>query len=333
MKKAIMFGLFILLLSPVTASAETATSTTATSDEVQQKTKVESTEETSEETLASTAESAVESTESTTESTEQEDIDIEKEKDDAISDLEEKTGVKSVPKDEVPDLTTASGIREFLLENPNYDVTKKELKNYTDDQLMNAMTVFDRYNDDFCGMDMGAYVNILRGLYQNHTLSWEKISEQLSFAPESFGTISELISHLDELQTYISVLYPADSSFIAINPISNDELTDIINYCEPIEEKMIATDGSAFPGRIARIVSAVEHGYATTATNASATDGSGTAQGKSSPEGKTPQSSDKSGLPQTGEKRTFFLSALGAVVLLGVAFVFIKRRNAGKRKH
>lgn len=81
--------------------------------------------------------------------------------------------------------TTAEGIRAILLQH-EYEMTESELSGYSDNQLLTTMTLFERYNYDIIGMDMGSYIRVLRGLYSDKSLSWESISKQLSFVPKNF---------------------------------------------------------------------------------------------------------------------------------------------------
>lgn len=221
-------------------------------------------------------------------------------------------------------------------------LSPSEVDGYTDQQLLNAMTLCQRIGTDTYGLDVGGYARILQALYKDKTLSWSKIENILNYNPSDYKNAIEMVDQIDSLQAYLAAVYPSNSSFMAIRQMSNQELTNVLTYISPIQEKMIAADGDFFPGIIAWIsrYSAkddVRNGAAgtnsttETTTTSESTTATSTTQ---SAENKTPASSDndkkedKGGfLPKTGEERRTWLTVAGVLILVIIAFVMIRRNR------
>lgn len=229
-------------------------------------------------------------------------------------------------------LSNAESIRKALLKD-DYGITEKQLKSYSDEQLMDAATLFKRYNQDLSGMDLSAFVRLLNALYQDKTLNVDKCLAQLSFNPESFGSFSALTDSIEDLQTYLKTLYPSNSSFFSIKELSNEELTDLLKNIQMYEEQAKADGHSLDGGKIAWISYAINHPDFVTDTDKDKTDSKDKDKTKDSAT-KTSDSSDKKeetkkgGLfPQTGEKRGLTFGLLGVVIILAVVGFYFWNRS------
>ncbi|MBP2100420.1 LPXTG cell wall anchor domain-containing protein [Enterococcus rivorum] len=250
-------------------------------------------------------------------------VDAETTASDAITFVEGKIG--EVKKENLSQVDFSSGqsIREGLLSD-DYGITKNELDLLTNEQLVNAMTLFNRYNDDMIGMDVGAYVRVLKALYIDQTISWDKVSKELSFIPNSFSNFSEMIDHVDELQAYLKALYPKNSSFIAAAPMSNDELIAVLKQLNEIG------DGPFGGGRILNIISRIDKGLPKDTSTSSSIATSTEAKSSVSTTNSTQVDSKKKDgdLPKTGEEKAkMAVTIIGVVLVLGVIVLLIVRRN------
>ncbi len=220
----------------------------------------------------------------------------------------------------------AGKIREELLTG-SYGITKDQLDKYTDDQLEQTMTLFTRYNYDVTGMDYGSYVRLLSTLYVDKTVNVNDALTQLSFDPGSFNSFSEMIPQVDKLQKYLSVLYPANSSFIPGVTLTNDQLIAKLNKLQKMEDELKAS-GQTMPfGRIAGLLQAdIDEG---TGTSSSTTETKTTTSESNKKDKVTPtSSSDKTGgfLPKTGEEQaSSVLVTLGLFTVLGTGFILRKK--------
>lgn len=244
---------------------------------------------------------------------------------DAVTFAENKFGiVKDAPVSKT-DFSSAESIREILLSD-DYGITKKELDLFTNEQLLNTMTLFDRYNEDIWGMDLGAYVRLLNAMYTDHTISWEKASKMLSFVPKSFNSFSEMISHVEELQNYLQALYPKNSSFINTKTISNDELISVLKELNAIG------NGPFGGGRILNIIGMIDArgtNESSSSTSTSQTEAPAASTATSSPVD-TPKKDGN--LPKTGEARAKLAVTIGGIlIILGVIIFFFIRKNKNKK--
>lgn len=337
--KRTFFALALLLLFPLGVKAETETSTTAEQSPA-------TTEQAAPANVQSSDSATVESNasgESSTAPSNNSDVkDIEKAKDDTVDQIEKETGVKK-SSDPVGNEQDPAKIREMLKDDSMKSIlSPSEVDGYTDQQLLNAMTLCQRIGTDTYGLDVGGYARILQALYKDKTLSWSKIENILNYNPSDYKNAIEMVDQIDSLQAYLAAVYPSNSSFMAIRQMSNQELTNVLTYISPIQEKMIAADGDFFPGIIAWIsrYSAkddVRNGAAGTSstTETTTTSESTTATSTTqSAENKTPASSDndkkedKGGfLPKTGEERRTWLTVAGVLILVIIAFVMIRRNR------
>lgn len=240
---------------------------------------------------------------------------------DALSFVEDKIGVVTTESLSQVDFSSGESIREGVLSD-DYGITKSELDLLTNEQLVNAMTLFSRYNEDINGMDIGAYVRTLKALYVDRTISWDKVSKELSFVPNSFSNFTDMISHVDELQAYLQALYPKNSSFIVADPMTNDELIAVLKHLNEIG------DGPFGGGRILNIISRIDKGLpqdSATSTSTSSTEKKTVATTSST----QADAKKKDGnLPKTGEEKAKrAVTIAGIVIVLSVIILLIVRRN------
>lgn len=237
-------------------------------------------------------------------------------------------------------LSNAESIRKALLKD-DYGITEKQLKSYSDEQLMDAATLFKRYNQDLSGMDLGAFVRLLNALYQDKTLNVDKCLAQLSFNPESFGSFSALTDSIEDLQTYLKTLYPSNSSFFSIKELSNEELTDLLKNIQMYEEQAKADGHSLDGGKIAWISYAINHPDFVSDTDKDKTDKTDSKDKDKTKDSATKISdssdkkeADKKGglFPQTGEKRGLTFGILGVVIILAVVGFYFWNRSKKTKK-
>lgn len=221
-------------------------------------------------------------------------------------------------------------------------ISSSEVDDYTDQQLLNAMTVCVRISTDTYGLDVGGYARILQALYKDNTLSWDKIQNILNYNPSNYTNAIEMADQIDSLQAYLAALYPSNSSFMPIRQMSNQELTNVLKHISPIQEKMIGTDGDFFPGIIAWIAryskdDAIRNGTAANTTT-STTEESTTASTTQSAENKAPvkmilTKRRQRRLPtKTGEERRTWLTVAGVIILALIAFIMIRRNRKNKNQ-
>lgn len=337
--KKIFFALSLLILFPIGVNAETESSTTADNAPVA------ATEQTTPAETQSSDSATVESS-STTESTtavptENSEVkDIQQAKDDTIEQIEKETGVKKSD-DPIGSEHDPAKLREMLKEDSmKIIITPGEVDGYSDQQLLNAMTLCERISTDTYGLDVGGYARILQALYKDKTLSWDKIENIMSYNPNNYTNALEMIDQIDSLQAYLAALYPSNSSFMPIRQMSNQELTNVLKYISPIQEKMIGTEGDFFPGIIAWISrysekDDVRNGVTgSSTTDTSTTQSSTTTSTTQSAENKAPANNDnnkkedKGGfLPKTGEERRTWLTVAGVIILALIAVIMIRRNR------
>lgn len=221
------------------------------------------------------------------------------------------------------DFSSGDSIRDGLLSD-NYGITKDQVDRLTNEQLVNGMTLFNRYQQDIIGMDVSSYARLLKALYIDQTLSWEKASEQLSFDPNRFNNFAEMISYIDELQAYLQALYPENSSFFATDSLTNDELIQILNQLNEIGA------GPFGGGRIANIISRMDKAIPKE-NNASVTSSSKEQKAETINTSSAKSKKKDGNLPQTGEQRAkMAVMVLGILLVIGVILLFIVRRKKKK---
>ncbi|OJG70381.1 LPXTG-domain-containing protein cell wall anchor domain [Enterococcus phoeniculicola] len=333
MKKYLLASTLILLF-PLTAIADTEVGSTTESL-----------------TVNSTEQSALvsENTENTdseistnvTEETSSEAIDASKEKESVQSKVEE-----TIEKSETPDALTSdedpSQIREALkADYMSTILSPEEVDSYTDQQLLNAMTFVNRVNYDVYSLDISGYAHALQALYKDHTLSWDKIEQAMTYNPNDFKNALDMIPTISQLQNYLDALYPSTSSFIAIPKLSDEELTNILTHISPIQKEIVEKDGTLFPGIIAWIMtfsedqSVLAGGTATSTTSTTSSQESSSEVTSSSEKEKAevPATSEstptkKTGfLPKTGEQRKVWLTVIGGIILVIVLFILIRKKK------
>ena len=121
---------------------------------------------------------------------------------------------------------------------------------------------------------------------------------------------------------------------------SPQELTNVLKYISPIQEKMLGTEGDFFPGIIAWISRYAEKddvrngATSSSTTEISTTESSTTTSTTQSAENNAPakndndKKDDKGGfLPKTGEERRTWLTVAGVIILVIIAFIMIRRNR------
>lgn len=317
--------LAILLMGPnVYAAEETATSVTTTLEVLETSNSNESMT-----TNSSSTEASEVSTDTTIEA---------KEVGEAIKNgIEEQTGIPAAADNKAVN-QNVSEIRNELATG-QYNISVEQLASYTDEQLEDALQIFTRVNQDFYGMDLGAYVRLLTALYQDKTVNVAAANAALSFDPTSLS-LAELKTQVADLQNYLQNLYPANSSFIPIRQLSNDELVAILNFVTPLQEKMLTEEGRFFPGIVAWIARYASEGIPQArgdlakpvATNTTETTNNSSNQDTSSKETATTKTTDSTKaatgiLPKMGDKPMFYLSFVGLLVVIIVAIIFYRRKK------
>lgn len=333
--KKLFFALSLFILFPISANAETESSTAADNSPAA------ATEQTTpaENSATVDSENATEST-SASATVNSEVKDIQQAKDDTIDQIEKETGVKK-SSDPIGSEHDTNKIREMLKgESMKSIISPSEVDGYTDQQLLNAMTLCERIGTDTYGLDVGGYARILQALYKDKSLSWDKIENILNYNPSNYTNALEMIDQIDSLQAYLAALYPSNSSFMPIRQMSNQELTNVLKYISPIQEKMLGTEGDFFPGIIAWISRYAEKddvrngATSSSTTEISTTESSTTTSTTQSAENNAPakndndKKDDKGGfLPKTGEERRTWLTVAGVIILVIIAFIMIRRNR------
>lgn len=349
--KKVLLVCALLFAFPLSAKAESESpNPTANSTAATEQSTIDTTSENQTDTSAteesSTTETSEVATETTTSSSEFENVEVEnveKAKEKTEDKIEKETGIKKT--DEPVDEMDADRIRKVLKENDLSSImSEKEIDSYTDQQLLNAMTLTTRMGSDVWGLDIGGYARILQALYKDNTLSWDKIQNILNYDPSKYTNAIEMIDDIDSLQAYLNALYPSNSSFFGVRNMSREELINVLKYISPIQEEMIGTGNSFFPGIIAwisryaddeNIRNGVTPSTSTSQTTSSSVS-SEQAASTNSAENKAPAKEDDKEdkflgiLPKTGEQRNLFLSILGVLVLVVIAIVMIMRNRRRK---
>lgn len=137
---------------------------------------------------------------------------------------------------------TAEKIRENLT-GSDYGITQNELKGYSDEELTNAFKLFNRYNFDLTGMDLGSYVHVLRMVYKEHVVSWNEVEQALAFNPNNYTTTAELAQNIDQLQAYLKILYSNKEGFVPLRSFTNEEMLHILNHLSGAEDKLSYANG------------------------------------------------------------------------------------------
>lgn len=137
---------------------------------------------------------------------------------------------------------TAEKIRENLT-GTDYGISQNELKGYTDEELTNAFKLFNRYNFDITGMDLGSYVHVLRMVYKDKVVSWNDVEKALAFNPNNYTTTAELAQNVDQLQAYLRVLYANKEGFLPLRHFTNEEMLHILDHLSGAEDELSAANG------------------------------------------------------------------------------------------
>jgi LPXTG-motif cell wall-anchored protein len=137
---------------------------------------------------------------------------------------------------------TAEKIRENLT-GSDYGITQNELKGYSDEELTNAFKLFNRYNFDLTGMDLGSYVHVLRMVYKEHAVSWNEVEQALAFNPNNYTTTAELAQNIHQLQAYLKILYSNKEGFVPLRSFINEEMLHILDHLSGAEDKLSYANG------------------------------------------------------------------------------------------
>lgn len=234
---------------------------------------------------------------------------------------------EDVPVEKTPEV---SEIRKEL-SNPDYGIAEDILAAYTDEQLENAMTLFTRYNYDVTGMDYGAYGRLLSTLYNDKSVVVEDALTQLYFDPSSFNSFSEMIPRVDELEVYLKILYPTNSTFIPGIERSKEQLVAKLEALQKMEDELTAKGESLGFGRIAPFLQADEEVVApTTSTESTEEQGTTESTTTSSQQAQavatTDSSKKNSVFPQTDEEQNnLYLVGFGLISVASLGFIVFKR--------
>lgn len=226
---------------------------------------------------------------------------------------------ESVAKDAVKSIEdfTPAYIRELLTDSV-YPIDAKELASYSDEQLANAMKLFERYNQDVSGMDMGGYVQVLRMVYKDQVISWEAAEKALTFNPNQYQTIDELLANVDQLYDYVQVLYP-ENTFFSLKNLSKTEWIHILNYLADSGQDMLQLGGGAsiFTG-VARWIQDSSEG------NAPYDNGPKKTEEVKNLAAPVKQATAQTELPKMGGQNNILLTVAG-VFILGLAVFGIRK--------
>lgn len=324
MKKHIWF-MSCLLFLPITAIADETTESSETIQSTQSIQEIVSTESTVSNVEMESTAGTVQSSEAVT--TQSEDV---------VEAIVAQTGVQASPESET--ITEQSDLRSAfargITDGSVTAFTQDELDQLTDQQLKDAETLALRYSQDVMGMDIGYFARILRALFIDQRLSWEKIEPQLAFDPSGYSSFAALIPDVDRLKTYLQVVYPTDGVYISPEqPISNEWLTSILSHLD--EEAAASGSDTLFPGRIGWIIYAVNQGHylpaaseATVTTESSDTSASHTSSEQTTSKAEAAgAASDSQSLPKTGETVNWLWPIIGVVLLAGVGCVLWIRKK------
>lgn len=234
---------------------------------------------------------------------------------------------------------TAEKIRENLT-SADYGINQNELKGYTDEELTNAFKLFNRYNFDITGMDLGSYVRVLRMVYKEKVVSWNDVEKALAFNPNNYTTTAELAKNVDQLQAYLRVLYANKDGFLPLRQFSNEEMLHILDHLSGAEDELSAANG-LFSGLVhwlynsqqgngpiengPRPIAPIQNLATTTKPIAQdiATFPNTTTTMKNDITGQTTGQKE---YPKTGERGTTSLTIIGIAVFLFTGVVVLKRR-------
>ena len=234
---------------------------------------------------------------------------------------------------------TAEKIRENLT-SADYGINQNELKGYTDEELTNAFKLFNRYNFDITGMDLGSYVRVLRMVYKEKVVSWNDVEKALDFNPNNYTTTAELAKNVDQLQAYLRVLYANKDGFLPLRQFSNEEMLHILDHLSGAEDDLSAANG-LFSGLVhwlynsqqgngpiengPRPIAPIQNLAPTTKPIAQdiATFPNTTTTMKNDITGQTTGQKE---YPKTGERGTTSLTIIGIAVFLFTGLVVLKRR-------
>ncbi|WP_227873793.1 LPXTG cell wall anchor domain-containing protein [Enterococcus florum] len=340
----ILVGLLALTF-PYAAHAETSTTPqsaiqmaaeeTISSETAETAARTESTTDSSQtENSTAASSSQVAEKESTNELTKKETEQLQKE---IVEKVEKDLDTKATKPEPSMDYT-ADEIRQNLYAITGNKYSKADFDRYSDEELLNTQTLFLRYNLDTVGMDAGGFARLLEALYKDKTISYAEAEKALSFNPRNYTSCLDMINDIDQLQAYLRAMYPSNSSFMPIRNLTNDELIAILKKIAPFEDKMVTENGHLFPG-IALLISNYASDSAKT-TDDSKDDqqnmNAGNETANQTPANSTPASSEEKSivqsiLPKTGEQKMMYLTVLGVVLIVLVAFIFIKRTRTSSK--
>lgn len=333
MKKTLAVLLFALLVLPIPTFAE------ENIDATQQTVESSSIQSTESSTQSSASDSTSDSTDifQTTDEDDTTDLIDDtsiNEKNEVVDFVEKQLGVSNANRSNLSGMTAAE-LKQLVKEHGGGILSEEFLDSLTDQELLNARDLFERYSTDTYGLDMGHFSEVLKLLYLDKTMSFDGIYSQLSFNPNDFSTFSEMVGSVDELQSYLKTLY-APGTFFPVKEMTNEELIAILNYLQPIEDAVKANDGTLWPGRIAWISKYAAEGIPqdTSGTSSTTLEESETVTTKTSSEetvlSESKEVEKKDNLPLTGEQRTLLFSVIGGLLLVFVVVVIYRRRQKSK---
>lgn len=226
---------------------------------------------------------------------------------------------------------TAEKIRENLT-GTDYGIDQNELKGYSDQELTNAFKLFNRYNFDITGMDLGSYVRVLRMVYKDKVISWNDVEKALAFNPNNYTTTAELAQNVDDLQTYLRVLYSNKEGFLPLRHFTNEEMLHILNHLSGAEDQLSAANG-LFSGLVHWLYNS-QPGNGPIENGAPIQNIDTTTQpivenlttNPTSVVKNNAQATTQKEYPKTGERRTDSLTIMGIIVFFLAGLVLLKRR-------
>ncbi|MGM0167438.1 hypothetical protein IGI39_002421 [Enterococcus sp. AZ135] len=233
---------------------------------------------------------------------------------------------------------SAEDIRKNLI-SANYGIDKTELNGYTDQELMNALKLFARYNFDITGMDFGSYVSVLRMVYKDQTISWADAEKALAFNPNDYSTTAELAQNVDQLQAYLRILYSNQTGFLPLRHFTNEEMLHILNHLSGAEDQLSVANG-LFSGLVHWLYSSqkgngpIDNGPKPVPPiqNLATTTKPIISNVSSIPNTTSVKTNDaqiqtaQKEYPKTGEQNTLSLTILGTLLFFISGFVILKKR-------
>lgn len=229
---------------------------------------------------------------------------------------------------------TAEDIRFGLLntEDQNINISKTELDRYTDQELMNALKLFERTTFDGPEMHLLTYLLTLESIYKDNVYSWADVEKALSFNMIDYPTTLDLARNIDQLQCYLRILQPVIPTY------TNEELLFILNRLSGSEERLdlpinlfysVLVNPENFPELSSLFDLPINHTTASANQNLYLATMSRPLIQDAAPISNTISTAKPDAqkeYPKTGERRTASLTIMGIIVFFLTGLVLLKRR-------